>query len=83
MEKLSLAYLENVLFLLFCKNEDDPEKAGKEVGVCIREALFDVFPASKFENSIKKIRLEWLTPFIRALGKELVNTKDTINKGKC
>lgn len=82
MGKLSLAYLENVLFLLFCKNESDPQKAGKEVGVCIREALFDVYPSGRFKRGIKAIRLDWFVLFIKALSKELFNTKDIINKGK-
>jgi hypothetical protein len=75
-----LSYLENVLFLLFCKLESKPQEAGKAVGVCIREALQSVFPTGKYSIGTKALKISWFTAFVRALLNELKETKNIINE---
>lgn len=74
-----LSYLKSVLFLLFCKLENDPEKAGTEIGKCIREALFDVYPEGRFTDGIQALRANWFAPFVKALLKEIKETRTIIN----
>jgi hypothetical protein len=70
-----LSYLENVLFLLFDFLEDNPAKAGEVVGICIRKALFILYPDGRFRKEVKKFRSEWFSIFIKSLLKEVKNTR--------
>lgn len=63
MEKTK-SYLANVLFLLFYKGEGDPCQVADIVADGIREAIFTLYPRSRFENGIRQHRVCWYRKFL-------------------
>jgi hypothetical protein len=66
MEKTK-SYLANVMFLLFYKGENDPCQVADIVSDAIREAIFTLYPRSRFENGIRQHRVCWYKKFLTTL----------------
>jgi hypothetical protein len=63
----SKTYLANLLFTIFYKYESKPSEIAETISASIREALFYLFPAGKFNSSTGKLRGQWGKDFLSHL----------------
>jgi hypothetical protein len=81
MESLK-ARIENCIFLLFYKMESNPAEAGKILAHALGEAMFDIYPRSRFENGIKRNRSKWYQSFYDSLLLNLQTVQEGIDYHK-
>lgn len=68
----TLVYLENLLFLLFCKFENSPNDIGKKIAISIKNTFNTVYPPSKFNGiGYAGIKQKWIQNFWEGFLKEI------------